>query len=57
MPRDELVIEDMSIRRSHEKMDDAFREVMRRAIETGKEFVPTVVSTTPGRNRLKVVLG
>ena len=57
MPRDELVIEDMSIRRSHEKMDDAFREVMRRAIETGTEFVPTVVSTTPGRNRLKVVLG
>jgi hypothetical protein len=38
-------------------MDDEFREAMRRAIETGKEFVPTVVSTTPGSNRLKVVLG
>jgi hypothetical protein len=55
--RDELIIEDMSTRASQEKMDDAFREAMYRAIRAGQEFVPTVVSTEPGTRRPKVVLG
>ena len=55
--RDELIIEEMSTRATQEKMDDAFREAMHRAIRTGQEFVPTVVSTEPGTRRPKVVLG
>ena len=38
-------------------MDDAFREAMHRAIGTGQEFLPTVVSTEQGTRRPKVVLG
>ncbi len=57
MTRDELIIEEMSTRATQEKMDDAFREAMHRAIRTGQEFVPTVVSTEPGTRRPKVVLG
>jgi len=37
-------------------MDDAFRNAMQRAIRTGQEFVPTVVSKVPGTRRPKVVL-
>jgi hypothetical protein len=55
MMRDELVIEEMSIRANQEKMDDAFRAAMHTAIRTGQEFAPTVVSTTPGTRRPLVV--
>jgi hypothetical protein len=57
MTRDELVIEEMSIRATQEKMDDAFQVAMHRAIRTGQEFVPTAVSTEPGTRRPKVVFG
>jgi hypothetical protein len=53
---DELTIEEFRIRATQEKKDDAFRDAMHRAIRTGREFVPTVVSTTPGTRRPKVVL-
>jgi hypothetical protein len=56
MTRNELIIEEISTRATQEKMDDAFREAMHRAIRTGQEFVPTVVSTEPGTKRPKVVL-
>jgi hypothetical protein len=56
MTRDELIIEEMCIRATQEKMDDAFRDAMQRAIRTGQEFVPTVVSKVPGTRRPKVVL-
>ena len=55
--RDELIIEEMSTRATQQKMDDAFREAMHRAIRIGREFVPTEVSTEPGTRRPKVVLG
>ncbi len=56
MITDELVIEEMSTRATQEKMDDAFRAAMHRAIKTGEEIAPTVVSTMPGTRRPKVVL-
>jgi len=56
MTRDELIIEEISTRATQEKMDDAFRNAMQRAIRTGQEFVPTVVSKVPGTRRPKVVL-
>ncbi len=57
MTRDELIIEEMCIRATQEKMDDAFRDAMQRAIRAGQEFVPTVVSKEPGTRRPKVVFG
>jgi hypothetical protein len=57
MTRDELIIEEMCIRATQEKMDDAFRYAMQRAIRDGQEFVPTVVSKKPGTRRPKVVFG
>jgi hypothetical protein len=42
MMRDELIIEEMSTRATQEKMDNAFREAVHRAIRAGHEFVPTV---------------
>ncbi len=56
MARDVLIIEEMSTRATQEKMDDAFRDAMHRAIKAGQEFVPTVVSTEPGTRSPKVVL-
>jgi 20S proteasome alpha/beta subunit len=54
---DELVIEEMSIRAVQEKMDEAFRAAMHRAINAGKEQAATVVSKKPGTRKPKVVLG
>jgi hypothetical protein len=56
MIRDEIIIEEMSTRAAQEKMDAAFRDAMHRAIKTGEEFAPTVVSTEPGTRRPIVVL-
>jgi hypothetical protein len=53
---DELVIEEMSIRATQEKMDGAFRAAMQRAINAGEENVATVVSKKPGTRNPKVVL-
>ncbi len=53
---DELAIEEMSIRAVQEKMDDAFRAAMLRAINASEEHVATVVSKKPGTRNPKVVL-
>ena len=48
---DELVIEEMSIRAVQEKMDEAFRAAMQRAINAGDEHAATVVSKKPGYSK------
>jgi hypothetical protein len=53
---DELVIEEMSMRAIQEKMDEAFRAAMQRAINTGEESPPTVTSKKPGTRNPKVVM-
>jgi hypothetical protein len=53
---DELLIEEVSVRAVQEKMDDAFRAAMQRAINAGDENTPTVVSKKPGTRNPKVVL-
>jgi hypothetical protein len=40
----ELLIEELSVRATQEKMDEAFRAAMQRAINTGAENTPTAVS-------------
>jgi hypothetical protein len=52
---DELVIEEMSIRAVQEKMDEAFRVAMQRAIKAGEEHAATVVSKKPGTRNPRVV--
>jgi hypothetical protein len=52
---DELTIEEFRMRATQEKMDEAFRDAMHRAIKAGQELVPTVVSTEPGTRSPKVV--
>jgi hypothetical protein len=54
--RDELVIEEAAIRASLEKMDDAFRAAMMKAIKAGAESVPTIVRKEPGTRHPVVVL-
>ena len=51
----ELVIEEMSIRAVQEKMDEAFRVAMQRAIKAGEEHAATVVSKKPGTRNPRVV--
>jgi len=46
----------MSFRAIQEKMVDAFRAAMQRAINAGKEQAATVVSKKPGTRKPKVVL-
>ena len=53
---DELAIEEMSIRAVQEKMDEAFRAAMQRAINAGEEHAATLVSKKPGTRNPKVVL-
>ena len=45
---EELHLEELSLRMTQEKMDDAFRTAMQRAIDAGEEKTPTVVSKKPG---------
>ena len=52
---DDLPIEEVRMRATQEKMNDAFRNAMRRALKAGQEFVPTVVSKEPGTRSPKVV--
>jgi hypothetical protein len=56
MMRDELFTEEMSMRQTREKMDEAFRAAMQRAIDAGKENTPTAVSKKPGTKNPKIVL-
>jgi len=39
---DDLPIEEVRMRATQEKMNDAFRNAMRRALKAGQEFVPTL---------------
>jgi hypothetical protein len=52
---DELLTEELAVRRLQEKMDDAFRAAMQRAINAGEETTPTVVSKKPGTRIPKIV--
>jgi hypothetical protein len=45
---DEIHLEELSLRITQEKMDNAFRAAMQRAIDAGEEKTPTVVSKKPG---------
>jgi len=54
--RDEVMAEEVRLRATQEKMNEAFRDAMYRAIRVGQESVPTVVSTEFGTQRPKVVL-
>ena len=56
MMRDELFTEEMSMRQTREKMDEAFRAAMQRAIDAGEENTPTAVSKKPGSTNPKIVL-
>jgi hypothetical protein len=53
----ELLIEELSMRATQEKMDEAFRAAMQRAIDAGAEYTPTAVSKKPGTRNPKVVVG
>ena len=51
----ELLTEERAVRRLQEKMDDAFRTAMQRAINAGEENALTVVSKKPGTRNPKIV--
>jgi hypothetical protein len=53
---DELQLEERSIRRNQEKMDEAFCAAMQGAINAGIEHTPTVVSRQPGTRSPKSVI-
>ena len=53
---DELHLEELSVRVTQEKMDDAFRAAMQKAIDAGEEKTPTVVSKKPGTRNPKSTL-
>jgi len=53
---DEIAIEEVSLRAVQQKMDEAFRAAMTRAISMGEENTPTVVSKKPGTRNPKVVV-
>jgi hypothetical protein len=50
---DELHLDELSLRITAEKMDEAFRMAMQRAIDAGEERTPTVVSKQPGTRNPK----
>jgi hypothetical protein len=54
--RDELIIEEMALRAIQERMDEAFRAAMQKAIDTGEENTSTAISKKPGTKNPKVVL-
>jgi hypothetical protein len=53
--RDELIIEEMAVRAIQERMDEAFRAAMQKAIDAGEENTPTAVSKKPSTKNPKVV--
>jgi len=53
---EELHLEELSLRMTQEKMDDAFRTAMQRAIDAGQEKTPTVVSKKPGTRNPKSII-
>jgi hypothetical protein len=54
--RDELVVEELAVCAIQEKMDDALRAAMQRAINAGEEVTQTVVSKKPGTRNPKFVV-
>ena len=50
---DELHLDELSLPMTQEKMDEAFRTAMQRAIDAGEEKTPTVVSKKPGTRNPK----
>jgi hypothetical protein len=53
---DELQLEELSIRRMQEKMDEAFCDAMQRAIDAGNENTPIAISKQPGTRNPKSVI-
>jgi hypothetical protein len=53
---DELHLEELSSRIAQEKMDDAFRAAMQRAINAGEEKTPTAVSRQPSTGNPKSII-
>jgi hypothetical protein len=53
---DELHLEELSLRIAQEKMDDAFRAAMQRAIDAGEEKTPTAVSRQPSTRNPKSII-
>ena len=53
---DEFRFDELSLRITQEKMDEAFRIAMQRAIDAGEETTPTVVSKRPGTRNPKSVV-
>ena len=51
----ELAIEEVSVRAIHQKMDEAFKAALQRAINAGEENGPTVVSKKPGTKNPKII--
>jgi hypothetical protein len=56
MMRDEIAIEEVSLRATQEKMDEAFRAAMLKAIDAKAESAPTTVATKPSTRHPKVIL-
>jgi hypothetical protein len=52
---DELLAEERAVRRLQEKMDDAFRAALQKAINAGDENALTVVSKKPGTRNPKII--
>jgi hypothetical protein len=52
---DELLFEELSLRRTQEKMDDAFCDALQRAINAGAEKAPSVVSKQPSTRNPKTL--
>jgi hypothetical protein len=53
---DKLHLEELSTRIMQEKLDDAFRTAMQRAIDAGEEKTPSVVSKKPGTRNPKSII-
>ena len=53
---DELHLDELSSRIEQEKMDEAFRTAMQRAIDAGEENTPTIVSKKPGTRNPKSIM-
>jgi hypothetical protein len=51
-----MQLEALSIRRTQEKMDEAFCDAMQRAIDAGAEHTLTVVSKQPGTRNPKTMI-
>jgi hypothetical protein len=52
---DELLFEELSLRRTQEKMNDAFCDALQRAINAGAEKAPSVVSKQPSTRNPKTL--